>query len=135
MSRLLKALRRLRVRWNRYLWIRDLRSGKFKQGQGLLCAITPGGQREYCCLGVGLVTLGFEFRDSHGCAMGNVIALAEPTKDITSVLLPGEHFRTSFGLAEVEVTTLVHMNDCNVPFPEIADRIAKFPITLPEEEK
>ena len=33
-------------------WIRALRSGKYKQGDKVLCNIKPYGNAEFCCLGV-----------------------------------------------------------------------------------
>lgn len=33
-------------------WIDALRSGKYKQGMGVLCGLTTDGKKEYCCLGV-----------------------------------------------------------------------------------
>lgn len=33
-------------------WIAALRSGEYKQGQGMLCHVGDGETREFCCLGV-----------------------------------------------------------------------------------
>jgi hypothetical protein len=33
-------------------WVKALRSGKYKQGEGLLKNTTKNGKAEYCCLGV-----------------------------------------------------------------------------------
>lgn len=37
-------------------WVKDLRSGKFKQTQGKLCEKESDGTPSYCCLGVACVT-------------------------------------------------------------------------------
>jgi hypothetical protein len=41
------------------LWLDELRSGKYMQGQGHLCVLDPGTEeRMFCCLGVGEVAAG-----------------------------------------------------------------------------
>lgn len=41
-------------------WAKNLESGKYKQGRGFLCEVTPSKNKRYCCLGVLLETLGIE---------------------------------------------------------------------------
>ncbi len=38
-------------------WLRALRSGKYKQGQGQLCSVGPRGGEKFCCLGVAIDVL------------------------------------------------------------------------------
>lgn len=93
-----------------------LRSGKYKQGTGLLRP-TCG---THCCLGVAC--------DLSGCDQWNKLD-EEFIYDDSSSLLPSSvmdfyGFRTKDGTHFLNgPDTLVEMNDAYVPFPEIADRI------------
>lgn len=50
-------------------WVKALRSGKFKQGDGSLAKINEEGQVEHCCLGVLAEISGIERKNLMGCSL------------------------------------------------------------------
>lgn len=106
----------VKVKW---LWIKALRSGKFKQGQGQLC-IKQGTARRHCCLGVleelaisaGIITK-YDIWQGHldssvkrWAGLGNADPKLGP---------------------RVDSRTASYYNDNGKTFTQIADRIEKYP--------
>lgn len=79
-------------------WLKDLRSGDFKQGVGALCKHDGLGGHAFCCLGV----LGLQFSEID---MGR------------SFLMVGEQWVI---VPEAQQKALAGMNDAGIPFVEIA---------------
>lgn len=83
-------------------WVKALRSGEYRQGQGQLINITSAGNVNYCCLGV-------------ACSIG-----------ITKPLKSGEEVVKKSFLSLVDQRQLVVMNDeQRMSFKQIADYIEK----------
>lgn len=96
-------------------WLKALRSGEYKQGQGALCAKAKDGEEKYCCLGVLYDSTQddwYGFIGSNWCAKNRM----------------GYYSHVTFGdgiMDEDDVTKLMNMNDSGKSFKKIADWIEK----------
>ena len=106
-------------------WLRDLRSGDFKQTQNYLCRIDSAGEKAFCCLGL------FAHKDPRfkgavsGKAFGDNYKNYEygPYRQVYATELPEDVFR-DMGLEPSLMTRLIDMNDCQgSTFAEVADVI------------
>ena len=101
-------------------WLAALRSGKFKQGQHLLCFEYTSGAITHCCLGVACATAGASNELMKGAGVPLTLASRKPSyrKKLPVILLePKFHYI---------VKKLMVMNDdegCS--FKEIANWIEK----------
>jgi len=103
-------------------WIKALRSGKYRRGEGRLCT-THKGRSRFCCLGV----LAHEELDGEWQESDEVY---EGTK-VWDLFYKGERDDASLpeivlietGLSIDHSSTLVHMNDEGESFRRIADWI------------
>lgn len=94
-------------------WCAALRSGKYKQGEGLLRSAND----EYCCLGVLCDVDGAEW-DLSGLGFYR----ADPTHGATALLT--QHFRSRAHLSRDTEAALTNLNDEEgKTFSEIADWI------------
>lgn len=105
-------------------WLEALRSGEYKQAQGVLKC-----EHGYCCLGVPAEISGVPFKESYVSQdpKRGLVYNADFGNTINVANVPGNwhHQLTNVGLA---VDTLIDFNDGNtprgvVPFSEIADYI------------
>lgn len=96
-------------------WLKDLRSGEFKQGKSRLCSIYPDGSEHYCCLGV------LAHRQSIHCELEKV----DDALTRKVYYFKGDES----GYAGITPNSLywdayvVALNDEGAPFSEIADWI------------
>jgi len=125
----ISKLRIAKWKVNRKLWIKALRSNKYKQGTGQL--LDDGGN--YCCLGVLCDIIGMQpkYKDCSNY-FGNDSEMA-PYSAVHAVGLSDQH-----GTYEVKNDAdccLTTDNDIGITFPEIADLIEKEPKGLFRENK
>ena len=108
-------------------WIEALRSGEYRQAQGILKDVSGSA---YCCLGVLCEISGIgSFEDSEYCLELTPEQQAEYDYDEEMAYAEGElslPMLDSFGLNSTQQSTLIQMNDNDLsPFNEIADWIEK----------
>lgn len=94
-------------------WIEALRSGEYKQCRGKLHKELVG----YCCLGV-LCDIDSQVTEN----MQHGIGIFQFEGRFESSYLP-TGYRSKIGLDSQDEANLVHMNDTNKSFSEIADYI------------
>lgn len=99
-------------------WIEALRSGNYRQADGVLRGSWGGGKFEYCCLGVLCVVAGAAWKNG-------APELDEVIWQNTDEELLNNDARALVGLSEETEGTLASMNDSGTTFPEIADYIEK----------
>lgn len=130
-------------------WLRDLRSGKFKQGQGVLVS-NEGEQPEYCCLGVAckryaedtglLADLGHGFFSPEQGHRYQIylpeevrrwLGLATPSGKFDWLDIPTQLKAKELSGDELDADTLVDLNDdAEWTFEQIADFIESEPAGL-----
>lgn len=99
------------------LWVKALRSGKFAQGQGRLCAVLLRGQEpSFCCLGV------LANEDISDEWTPSVEGSAIMKKDGSRTAL-SDRYREKIGLGLTSHNALAEANDDGVDFASIADAI------------
>tara|TARA_R110000868_G_scaffold322391_6_gene583300 strand:- start:200 stop:535 length:336 start_codon:yes stop_codon:yes gene_type:complete len=103
------------------LWIKNLRSGEFKQGKAVL--YNPEGN-SYCCLGVLAKQCGFSLTNPLS------VRLMLDQKEADSIGLKIKRESPSLENPDISVKNtawdLADMNDGNHTFAEIADHIEKY---------
>jgi len=103
-------------------WIKALRSGKYRRGEGRLCT-TYKGRSKFCCLGVlANEELDGEWQESDELYEGNTAWELCYKGDRDGDLLPGIAL-IEIGLSIERQSKLVGMNDAGESFSEIADWI------------
>lgn len=116
----------LKEEWKKK-WLEALRSGKYKQGKGVL----QNDKGEFCCLGVLCDLMPEEVGKWATSCFGDAVFVKErPDANIVSVsLLPCNVRALVFdgvnGLKGGSLSSLMDMNDRGVPFKVIADYIEK----------
>lgn len=114
-------------------WLKDLRSGEFKQGRGALCK-TRGEVTTYCCLGVLGSQVGTFEADSKDVACRNALRLPgfQPCNSPRTLLgILDFQLLIQLGLTHPEQSELIRLNDTlRISFSEIANHIEKH---IPEE--
>jgi hypothetical protein len=102
-------IRKMRDQVLKDKWLKALRSGKYRRGEGALCVSAPhGGHKKYCCLGVlGECTGQLKKGEFHG----------------NDAFLQSKNGDRSFLVAASVQTALAGMNDDGTSFAEIADWI------------
>jgi hypothetical protein len=99
-------------------WINALRSGEFKQTDGVLR--DEGDEPHHCCLGVGCITLGLKpsvdgnFQD------------ASATGKWDGIVFPTPKQLKSMGISMGGAKKLAGMNDDGCTFEEIATHIERY---------
>lgn len=104
---------------NKKLWIRALRSGEYRQGQGRLCD-----NNRFCCLGVAydvLVDGEWERKNDYANRWG-IREIAGSDSNLSTGMLP-VYILDKIELDMYDVNSLVEMNDNGDSFEEIADWI------------
>lgn len=107
------------------VWLKALRSGRYKQGEGLLCNQYEGEKPTYCCLGVlfNESSDGDWERDIDYDGLPDSVWFAVANNDVDQSDLPSGEAE-KFGLNRISVAKLVEMNDeDNKSFKEIASWI------------
>ncbi len=106
-------------------WLKDLESGRFRQTDGMLCAMGGrGGHASYCCLGV----MGCTLQRTNLIAVTRPKSKHDPQRGIffdgeeNFELLP-ENLRKKIGLTKTGQKKLALMNDNGKSFKEIANWI------------
>lgn len=92
------------------LWVQELRSGKYRQGPGLLNKIDSWGST-FCCLGVLAVSCGAEYHYDDG-----VLTTAG-----SRTTLNDDWFYKITGLTPPIQSLLARMNDIGISFEDIAN--------------
>lgn len=108
---------------NKKLWIRALRSGKYKQGVGFLCR-----DNEFCCLGVAYdVLIDGEWVDDSYCERENwgINAASKLEQSYVDTAFPPDHILEKIELSKSDADKLARMNDRGTSFGKIADWIEK----------
>lgn len=93
-------------------WLRALRSGKYKQGEGALERQFPDGRVLNCCLGV-LCRIGnVSSRTKERPTLGsNLVAFEGGVGYVSSYDFPTDDVRESFGLSHPLMLELANIND------------------------
>lgn len=98
-------------RKNLIKWILALQSGKYKQGQQALCRKTVEGL-EFCCLGVGALTLGHKFvNNTNSFAVPEIQLLTHPDSYYESSVTISIQMRKELGIDDSIVGNLINLND------------------------
>lgn len=116
----------------RQRWVKALRSGRYKQGKGVLRS--PDDQ--YCCLGVGLDLLDSDKWTKSAQAPGNmtvenpsVVGFAWGRKrsvhNWDACGLPPRNALDLLGISEAQATDLAEANDDGTTFDAIADALER----------
>lgn len=109
-------------------WLKDLRSGEFKQTRGALCR-KVNDSKFYCCMGV-LGTQVGEFQSQSDIA-GRCALTTEKGLNLTGAI----DYTTlnKYGLKHSEQSSLIGLNDTHKKsFGEIADYIEQY---IPEDKE
>lgn len=111
-------------------WVAALRSGKYKQCNGLLCRLNDRGRATgHCCLGVLLEVAkkeGYDIKKQkadYNTTNRQYVFAGEKHDTMTGGL--SESFRTRIKLDGLDESELISMNDGGKSFDEIADFIQK----------
>lgn len=99
------------------LWIKALRSGKFKQGVGAMKE-TIGDDFQYCCLGV--------LEELHVSATGNPFATARKAEYLSKPCREWAGLPETVADPLIGKTTASELNDNGKSFKYIANRIEKY---------
>jgi len=119
-------------------WVKALRSGKYKQGQGWLKQYNNKGQEQHCCLGVLCELYNNEMKKKHkkslnskfidGCA-ARVISFNKQEQGLPVVVKKWAEMKDSLGYFidsnDKMVQCLADMNDIGRKFKTIANIIEK----------
>ena len=100
-------------------WLRALRSGRYKQGRGVLCRIIDDNRYEYCCLGVLCISLRqpmkkYEYKD-------NLMKFGK----YEVIYCLDDETQEKLEISHNMVDKLMDMNDGGKSFKEIADYLEK----------
>lgn len=113
-------------------WVEALRSGKYPQGTGRMCAKGPGKQKSFCCLGVLCDIVKDEIGGEwvHNTACGELIFSTGTEKGMAGLYLPREvcdfaGIENSAGrfVKNGRAEFLAYENDTGSSFAQIADII------------
>lgn len=100
-------------------WINALRSGEFKQGDGVL--LDEGNDEPlHCCLGVGCIVLGLKPNEN-----GNFPDDSQTDK-FDGIAFPTPRQLKRMGISKQAAVKLADMNDDNCTFDEIAKHIERY---------
>lgn len=116
-------------------WVKALRSGKYKQGQGLLKQTTEQNKTSHCCLGVLCEIYNEEMRKNKKKTLSEKVnnGLHEFNKQFEHLPKPVQKWADLFGqigeFTDVDrgiyLGSLADMNDGGYSFKEIAKTIEK----------
>lgn len=101
-------------------WIEALRSGKYKQGDGVLRDAIADYAPLHCCLGVGCMVLGIK-PDSND----NFVDDSRSDK-FDGIAFPTPRQLKRMGLSKRAAVKLAGMNDDNCTFEQIAKHIERY---------
>ncbi len=104
------------------IWLKALRSGKYKQGHGLLHRRESGVDR-YCCLGVFAKIVGLKW-DGDESTHSKTYSIFSNIDGVSTQIIPNS-IASSFELRLAEQDKLSAMNDSGYSFEQIADWIEK----------
>ena len=121
-------------------WVKALRSGKYKQGQGTLKQFNSKGQAEHCCLGVlcelynqdmkknKKKMLSEKIYDNHIDFYHGYCRFDDHKEDLSKKVKDWAGIRNGLGLftdSNGELTTLADLNDTGRKFKTISNIIEK----------
>lgn len=115
---------------NQKLWIAALQSNKYKQTTEAMEKTPLGGY--YCCLGVACVLAkeaGIPIVvDANDCIVGQILTNQPEVQKWLGLADPaGEPIAALKDLSDIELESLVEMNDKGISFEEIAEHLLRYP--------
>lgn len=128
--------------WNRadfiQKWIKSLKSGKYKQGEGCL----KDNKNQFCCLGVACDILGKEYNAGQFNKNNDFICVDESSKYYDYDELSGSdsflpediadklktHYEGLIGLSKTRAVKLTSLNDVGINFRGIAAILENYPL-------
>lgn len=102
-------------------WVKALRSGKYKQGESVLCKVEDKNVK-YCCLGVLCHILGTPYTVEDGCKKYGCEEDEQAFCRLPFAVMLQTEMKSGIGRLD-EFTTLSNLNDRGKSFEEIANVI------------